>query len=242
MSKLSLLNEVEYMSEDCSKKISAPKQTKSKQRIMDHGEVFTAEREVKAMLDMVISESDRIDSRFLEPACGDGNFLVEVLNRKLETVAKSYKSYPPDFEKYSILAVSSIYGVDILQDNVTACQERLYEIWNNYYKKYCKKEDNNQCRDVAKYILSKNILCGNALDMLRTDGSPIIFAQWDLIGSKLKRRDYRLDELISGGGNNISMTDDSLSEWEYDKESKTMMPKPIREYTPVDYRRISENE
>ena len=100
-------------------------QTKSKQRIRDHGEVFTAEREVKAMCDLVKDECDRIDSRFLEPACGNGNFLAEILTRKLATVKKLYKSNPYDYERYAVLAVTSIYGVEILADNAEECRKRL---------------------------------------------------------------------------------------------------------------------
>ena len=101
-------------------------QTKSKERVRDHGEVFTAEREVKAMCDLVKDETERIDSRFLEPACGDGNFLAEILTRKLVVVRKKYGKSPLDYEKNAVLAASSIYGVDILQDNVIACRERMF--------------------------------------------------------------------------------------------------------------------
>ena len=93
------------------------KQVKSKQRVADYGEVFTAEREVKAMCDLVLQETERIDSRFLEPACGDGNFLAEILNRKLAIVRNKYKKSPLDYEKNSLLAVSSLYGVDIMAQN-----------------------------------------------------------------------------------------------------------------------------
>ena len=103
------------------------KQIKSRQRVADHGEVYTAEREVKAMCDLVSDECNRIDSRFLEPACGDGNFLAEILCRKLAVVKKKYKKSVIDYEKNSLLAVSSIYGVDILADNVDACRERLFK-------------------------------------------------------------------------------------------------------------------
>ena len=106
------------------------KQVKSKQRVADHGEVFTAEREVNAMLDLVKQETERIDSRFLEPACGDGNFLAEILRRKLAVVKANYRRNPADYEKYAVIAVTSIYGIDILQDNVEACRERLFGIWN----------------------------------------------------------------------------------------------------------------
>lgn len=103
-------------------------QVKSKQRVEEHGEVFTNEREVNAMLDMVKQETERIDSRFLEPACGDGNFLSEVLRRKLAVVAERYGKSQLEYERYAFVAVSSIYGVDIMADNVEECRERLYGI------------------------------------------------------------------------------------------------------------------
>ncbi len=105
-------------------------QVKSKQRVADRGEVFTAEREVKAMCDLVKDETERIDSRFLEPACGDGNFLAEILRRKLAVVKNKYKKSTYDYEMNSVLAVASIYGVDIMHDNVQDCRERLFQIWN----------------------------------------------------------------------------------------------------------------
>ena len=111
------------------------KQVKSRQRVADHGEVFTAEREVNAMLDLVKQETDRVDSRFLEPACGDGNFVAEILRRKLEAAKKraipprKKKPLPLEFEKQSVIAVASIYGVDLLIDNVIACRQRLYDIF-----------------------------------------------------------------------------------------------------------------
>lgn len=217
-------------------------QIKSKERVADHGEVFTNEREVNAMLDMVKPETERVESRFLEPACGNGNFLAEVLRRKLEVVDRKYKKLPADWEKFSIVALSSLYGVDILSDNVEECQERLFEIWNKSYQSACKKEATDLCRDAARYILAHNILCGNALDMCKEDGSPIVFAQWDLVtGTQLKRRDYRLDELLSGHEEQLSFDMVAQgSEWEYDPEVDAMMPKPIREYPPMDYRRVQE--
>lgn len=118
---------------------NAKSQTKSKQRVKDHGEVFTNEREVKAMCDLVKDETECIDSRFLEPACGDGNFLAEILCRKLQTVKRKYSKSPPDYEKNAILALSSVYGVDILFDNVLACRKRLFEIWNSEYSSVCNK-------------------------------------------------------------------------------------------------------
>ena len=149
----------------------AERQVKSRERVTDHGEVFTAEREVNAMLDLVKQETERIDSRFLEPACGDGNFLAEILRRKLNVVDSRYRKSAPDYEKYAVLAVTSIYGVDLLQDNVDECRERLFAIWNEAYTAHCKQECTEECRDAVRFILSRNILCGNALTLKRVDSS-----------------------------------------------------------------------
>lgn len=182
------------------------KQVKSKKRVTDHGEVFTAEREVNAMLDLVKQETERIESRFLEPACGDGNFLAEILRRKLAVVKKKYRKSLIDYEKNSVLAVSSIYGVDILIDNVIACRERMFDIWDSEYKEVCKKEVNEECRKSVRFILSRNIVCGNALSLKKVDGNgndtnePIVFSEWVFItGFNLQRSDYTFDKLLEGG-------------------------------------------
>lgn len=187
------------------------KQIKSKQRVSDHGEVFTGEREVNAMLDLVKQETERVDSRFLEPACGDGNFVVEILRRKLEaakkraTPPKKKKPLPLEFEKQSVIAVASIYGVDLLIDNVLACRQRLYDIWNAEYEAICKKEVSEDCRMAVRFILSRNIVCGNALTLKVVDENgndtdePIIFSEWAFImGDKMQRRDFRFDKLLAG--------------------------------------------
>ena len=133
-------------------------QIKSRQRVTEHGEVFTAEREVKAMCDLVKQETERIDSRFLEPACGTGNFLTEILARKLSVVKSEYGRSPLEYEKYSLLAVSSLYGVDIMADNVETCRERLFKQWDKQYRSVCKKECNDDTRKSVRFILSRNIL------------------------------------------------------------------------------------
>lgn len=144
-------------------------QIKSKSRVADHGEVFTSEREVNDMLNMVNQEADRIESRFLEPACGDGNFLAVILKRKLDIVSKRYKKNQIDYERYGILAVSSVYGIDIMEDNVKDCRERLLGIFVEEYSTIFKKKIKEEIVNAAKFILSKNIVCGNALDMKRSD-------------------------------------------------------------------------
>lgn len=229
-------------------------QTKSKQRVRDHGEVFTAEREVKAMCDLVKDECDRIDSRFLEPACGNGNFLAEILTRKLATVKKLYKSNPYDYERYAVLAVSSIYGVEILADNAEECRKRLFELWNKEYTAICKKSANDETRDAVRYILSKNILCGNALTLMCVDENqkdtdvPIVFPEWSLLGTKLKRRDFRLDVMLKAGdkpqGEQTSlfdMPDDIRRYLSVNPVTKEYMAEPICEYPPVHYRKVQEN-
>lgn len=229
-------------------------QTKSKQRVRDHGEVFTAEREVKAMCDLVKDECERIDSRFLEPACGNGNFLAEILTRKLATVKKLYKSNPYDYERYAVLAASSIYGVEILADNAEECRKRLFELWNKEYTAICKKSANDETRDAVRYILSKNILCGNALTLMCVDENqkdtdvPIVFPEWSLLGTKLKRRDFRLDVMLKAGdkpqGEQTSlfdMPDDIRRYLSVNPVTKEYMAEPICEYPPVHYRKVQEN-
>lgn len=180
-----------------NEKHTAKKQTKSKQRIADHGEVFTAEREVNAMLDLVKQETERIDSRFLEPACGNGNFLAEILRRKLTVVKSRYGKNAADYERYAVIAVSSVYGVEILLDNVQECRERLYDIWNDFYTKQCKLDANDETRQAVRFILQKNILCGDALTLEQADGTPIIFAEWSAVnGCLIKRRDFELSHML----------------------------------------------
>ena len=187
------------------------KQVKSKQRVADHGEVFTADREVNAMLDLVKQETERVDSRFLEPACGDGNFVAEILKRKLEAAKKraippkKKRPLPLEFEKQSVIAVASIYGVDLMMDNVLICRQRLYDIWFKEYKTICKKEMNEECCEAVKFILSRNIVCGNALSLKEVDENgndtdvPIVFSEWAFVmGDKMQRKDYRFDKLLAG--------------------------------------------
>ncbi len=213
-------------------------QVKSKKRVADHGEVFTSKREVNAMLDLVKQETERIDSRFLEPACGNGNFLVEILRRKLAVVKKQYGKSPADWEKYAILALTSLYGVELLQDNVDECQERLFTIFEADYKAHCKNETHEGCIEAAKYILRRNILCGDALTLKASSGEPIIFSEWAMVtGNQIKRRDFRLDEMLEGNTDQLSLFN---ADWEYDEEVKAFIPKPIREYELCDYRRVQD--
>jgi hypothetical protein len=177
--------------------IKIDNQVKSKQRVTDHGEVFTNQREVNAMLDLVKHETERIDSRFLEPACGNGNFLAEVLRRKLTVVDSRYSKSKVEWERYSIIAVSSIYGVDILEDNAQECRDRLLGIYTEWYSKTF-KQVNNDCIRSVQFLLNRNILWGDALDFTNpATKQPIIFSEWSAVnGSMLKRRDYMFKFLV----------------------------------------------
>ena len=214
-------------------------QIRSKQRVTDHGEVFTAEREVNAMLDLVKQETERIDSRFLEPACGNGNFLTEILRRKLSIVRSRYGKSAADYEQYAVLAVTSVYGVDLLQDNVDECRTRLFLTFDREYTDACRNETREDTRDAVKYILSRNILCGDALTLKAADDSPIIFSEWSMISEGLmKRRDFRLDQMLDGHKKQTTLL---MVGWEYDKEVKAFIPLPIAEFSPTHYRKVQEH-
>src|SRR5471030_2314318 len=138
---------------------------KSRKRVADHGEVFTPRWLVEAMLDLVKGETERIDSRFLEPACGSGNFLVRILQRKL--VAVELKFGKSDFERrhFALLALMCTYGIELLADNIAECRANLLEILVNFLSL---EESDELCR-AASYVLSQNIIHGDALKM-RTSG------------------------------------------------------------------------
>lgn len=212
-------------------------QIKSKQRVTDHGEVFTNEREVNAMLDLVKQETERIDSRFLEPACGEGAFLTEILRRKLSVVKSRYAKNAFDYERYSVQAVMSIYGIDILEDNAAICRDNLFEIWDKEYTAICKVQANDECREVVKFILQTNIICGDALTMKQNNGTPITFAEWSFVcPAMVKRRDYQLDVLLSGNEQEYD-----IFNWHYDNEIKAFIPNPVCEYPLMDYRRLADH-
>ncbi len=165
---------------------------KSKQRVADHGEVFTPARIVQAMLDLVREETERIDSRFLEPACGSGNFLVPVLRRKLAAVELRFGR--SDFERrhYALLGLMCIYGIELLDDNIAECRDNLLEIFADYFG-LDKAEDLFRA---AAFVLSQNLIHGDALTMRTTLGQPIVFAEWGYLGKgRFQRRDFRLDVL-----------------------------------------------
>ena len=165
---------------------------RSKQRVADHGEVFTPEWMVEAMLDLVIEETERLDSRFLEPACGSGNYLVSVLRRKLAAVELKYGK--SDFERrhYALFAVMCVYGIELLTENIAECRANLLEI----LAEYLNLDSTDEFFRAASYVLSQNLVHGDAMTLRTHDDQPITFAEWGYLGKgKFQRRDFSLDTL-----------------------------------------------
>lgn len=208
-------------------------QVKSKKRVTDHGEVFTSEREVNAMLDLVKQETVRIDSRFLEPACGNGNFLAELLRRKLAVVEAKYKKSQLDYERYAIIAISSIYGVDILEDNAQECRKRLFNIFDTQYTKLNKAKCKEECRASVKFLLKRNILWGDALDFTNpVTKEPIVFSEWSAVNdSMLKRRDYVFKFLVEKT-HQFSMFND--------EGNPAAIDKPVKDYPVVHFLKLAD--
>jgi len=210
------------------------KQVVSRERVSNHGEVYTARREVNAMLDLVKQETERIESRFLEPACGTGNFLAEVLERKLHVAEIRYSKSQLEYERYSVIAISSIYGIDILEDNVVECRKRLFDIFDQHYSGLFKEE----CLDAAKYILERNIIWGDALT-LNTVGEnpqPIVFSEWSPVNNNMiKRRDFAFHELLYYAGMRGRPLFSDLGE-------EVFIPEPVKEYPPIYFLRVADVE
>ena len=200
---------------------------KSKKRVADHGEVFTPSWMVEAMLDLVKGETERIDARFLEPACGSGNFLVRILQRKLAAVELKYGK--SDFEKrhYALLALMCTYGIELLEDNIAECRANMLEILADYLN----LNQSDDLYQAAFYVLSQNLVHGDALKMRAIDDQPITFAEWGYLGKgKFQRRDFRLDVLT--GASAYSQEGDlfaNLGKHEIFTPTKTYPPMTVNE-------------
>ena len=201
--------------------------TKSKQRVADHGEVFTPEWLVEEMLDLVKDESERIDSRFLEPACGSGNFLVVVLRRKLAGVDARYGASEFERRHYGLLALMSIYGIELLADNVADCRANLLVIVAGYMG----VDSGSEWYRAAQAILNANIVHGDALRMADANGNAITFAEWAYLGAgRFQRRDFHFRDLAQR-----SSFEGTL--WERPEAHAVFMP--ARDYPPQTVREIA---
>ena len=165
---------------------------KSKQRVADHGEVFTPPWLVEKMLDLVKGETERIDSRFLEPACGIVYFLVPILQRKLAAVETKYGRSEFDKRQYALLALTSVYGIELLADNIAECRDNMLEVFAGYLG----LEETEDLYRAASHVLSLNLINGDAMTIKDADGGSITIVEWSYLGKgKFNRRDFRLDVL-----------------------------------------------
>jgi hypothetical protein len=209
---------------------------KSRQRIIDHGEVFTPSGLVNDMLDLVAHECERIDSRFLEPACGDGNFLAEVLRRKLLTVDKKNARNRDKWERDAILAVCSLYGIDLLADNIATCRVRLLEIVSAAHTARFNTPLPKEAARAAAYIISKNVVHGDALTLRTTADRPIVFPEWSPVnGTMLKRRDFAYDHLLDHAHVSNTPLFSDLGE-------DVFVPTPVGEFCPCHYLKVPDAE
>ena len=205
--------------------VPAESLVKSKQRVADHGEVFTPSWMVEDMLNLVKDESERIDSRFLEPACGDGNFLKVVLQRKLATVNSRYGKSEFERNHYALFGLMCIYGIELLEDNVRECREHLLDV----FAKFLKIDGESVWCKAAKVVLVANVIHGDALTLQTPEKQPINFPEWGYLGAgKFQRRDFRYDSLTQRSSIEGSLFE-FLAEHEVFIPTKTHPPMTVQE-------------
>lgn len=202
---------------------------KSKKRVTDHGEVFTPEWLVDAMLDLVKGETERIDSRFLEPACGSGNFLVRVLQRKLAAVEAKFGTSEFQKKHFALFGLMCTYGIELLEDNIAECRSNMLDVFSDYLRL-------NEVDDMyraAAFVLDQNLVHGDSMKIKTWDGSPIRFSEWGYLGKgKYQRRDFRLDVLT---GSSSFSTEGTL----FAHLGKHNIFIPIKTYPPVTVRDLA---
>jgi len=210
---------------------------KSKNRVRDNWEVFTPDFIVQDMLNLVKNESERIDSTFLEPACWNWNFLIEILKRKMEILALRFKKDQIWFESQTLLAVGGIYWVDLMEDNINEARKRLESLVMNYYKKLFKKKDQrNEFILSLNYILERNLIQWNALTYTKDDWKPIVFAEWKLQQNKINRKDFSFEDLVEKENTN-NKTYKKNDRWEY-----IFFVNDIHVYPPIIYLKLYQQD
>lgn len=208
---------------------------KSKQRVADHGEVFTPPWLVEAMLDLVKGETERIDSRFLEPACGSGNFLVPILKRKLAAVELKYRKNAFEKQHFAIVAVASVYGIELLPDNITECRANLLKVLADYLA----VDEENLAYAAASHVLAQNLIHGDALAMTAADGIPIMFSEWAYLGTgKFMRRVFRLD-MMTGQKKVDGFAEGQLP---FEHVGKSGVFTPVTTYRPMTLRELAQQD
>ena len=208
------------------------KQIKNRDRVTKFAEVNTSEKEVNNMLNLVSEETDRLESRFLESACGDGNFLIEILNRKMKVLVKNFKKNQYEFERNSIIVIGSLYGIDILIDNIVIARERLFKKFLSEYKSLFREKTDKKFIDSIYFIIEKNLVQGNALTLKKVNSDkPILLSQWSIIEDKVKRREYSFANLVSYS----PFEEDSLFS---DLGEEVEIPKTENDYKLIKYNEI----
>ena len=178
------------------------KDIKSKERVIKYGEVLTPPHIVEAMIDLVKDTIEEISSKVLEPACGTGNFLVAILERKLKTVTEIYGNSKEKWKLYSLVALASLYGIELLPDNIQECRTRLHDLIEAKYREIFNENVDDDLSESIREILEANIICGNTLEMRTNENSPIAFWEWEIIdGKKLQKvRTHLLSDLVNNRG------------------------------------------
>ena len=208
------------------------KQIKNRDRVTKFAEVNTSEKEVNNMLNLVSEETDRLESRFLESACGDGNFLIEILNRKMKVLVKNFKKNQYEFERNSIIVIGSLYGIDILIDNIVIARERLFKKFLSEYESLFREKTDKKFIDSIYFIIEKNLVQGNALTLKKVNSDkPILLSQWSIIEDKVKRREYSFANLVSYS----PFEEDSLFS---DLGEEVEIPKTENDYKLIKYNEI----
>ena len=192
------------------------KQIKSKSRVSNFGEVYTAKKQVTDMVNLVGDMASEITATVLEPACGNGNFLSEILRRKQSAVMQQLISQNI-LERNTLRAVASIYGIDIQKDNVLECRERLYrqiiESKVHWSPLFCK---------MLRDILNRNIICGDTLTMLADRGKPLTISEWDIRDNGTAvRKDVLFSDMIANGGESTNYIRRYYYRWIQKKEKMT---------------------
>lgn len=225
----------------CHMNIQPQQLIKSADRVRNHGEVFTPDWLVNDMLDLVEDQCERIDSRFLEPACGHGNFLEKIIRRKLITVKYRYKKSEYDFAYNSFLAYACTYGIDIQADNVTQCRERLLNIFIKLYKKSFPNDWEQKYINCIQFVLSKNIVCGNALDLLDNAKNPIVFSEWKTESEPyyITQKNYEMADLMAYSP--MTETDSQMS-FLNDMDERVLVPKVVGAYKPIIFYNVENAE
>jgi hypothetical protein len=223
----------------------------SRQRVIDHGEVLTPPGLVNDMLNLpgVVHECERIDAKFLEPACGNGNFLAEVLRRRLAVVDRKCRRALICWEQDALQGLACIYGIEWLYDNVNECRDRLHGIFAEAYISRFGKKAREAVLDAARHILRCNILQGDALEMTTVGDKvmparPLIFTEWSILsGGKVKRWRYEFRELTRPlPGAAPSLFEDDVEPLFCEAGKPVFIARPLDSKPVVHYLKLAESE